>query len=149
MNIELSEKQYKDLMEVVFLGNWLANATRTGAKGDERIEKFEKIQGYILSQAKNFKAEQLVSYQSGEYYPTNDFEESLMTIVEAYDEHTFWEELPLRLAERDLLKEIGPVSKLTEKHRERKYEIAEIYENEFAKNRLKNLTIQKSVKNNK
>jgi hypothetical protein len=141
MKLELTNKQYRDLIELLFLGNWIANASRTGAKGDERLEKYEEIEDYILSQAKHFQAEDVVKSEENDFYTTMDFEESLMPIVEEYDEFTFWEQISMKLAKRDLLREIGPVRQLKDEHRERMYDIEEHYENEFEKNGLKNLEI--------
>jgi hypothetical protein len=146
MKLELTKKQYRELIELLFLGNWIANASRTGAEGDERLEKYEEIQDYILSQAKHFQAEDIVKAEGNEFYTTMDFEESLMPIVEEYDEFTFWEQISLKLAKRDLLREIGPVRQLNEEHRKRMYEIEYQYEIEFEKNGLKNLEIIKKNK---
>jgi hypothetical protein len=146
MKIDLTNKQYRDLIELLFLGNWLANASRTGAEGDERLEKYEEIQDYILSQAQHFQADDVVKAQGNDFYTTMDFEELLMPIVEEYDDYTFWEQISMKLANRDLLREIGPVSQMKEEHRERMYEIEEQYENEFTKNGLKNLAIMKQDK---
>ncbi|MFC5406877.1 hypothetical protein [Cohnella soli] len=146
MKIELTKKQYRDLIELLFLGNWLANASRTGAEGDERLEKYEEIQYFILSYAKQFQADDVVKAEGNEFYSTMDFEEKLMPVVEEYDDYTFWEQISMKLAKRDLLREIGPVSNLKEEHKERMYEIEEQYEIEFEKNGLKNLTLIKQEK---
>ncbi|MFC5406879.1 hypothetical protein [Cohnella soli] len=140
MKIVLTKKQYRDLIELLFLGNWLANASRTGAEGDERLEKYEEIQYFILSYAKQFQADDVVKAEGNEFYTTMDFEEKLMPVVEEYDDYIFWEQISMKLAKRDLLREIGPVSNLKAEHKERMYEIEEQYEIEFEKNGLKNLT---------
>jgi hypothetical protein len=146
MKIEFTNKQYRDLIELLFLGNWMANASRSGAKGDERIEKYEEIQDYILSNAQHFQAEDVVKEEGNDFYTTMEFEESIMPIIDDYNEYTLWEQLPLKLAKRDLLREIGPVSHLKEEHKERMYEIEEQYEIEFEKNGLKNVVILKPEK---
>jgi hypothetical protein len=146
MKIEFTNKEYRDLIELLFLGNWMANALRTGAKGDETIKKYEEIQDYILSYAKHFQAEDVVLKEGNHFYTTMEFEESIMPIVDDYDEYTLWEQLPLKLAKRDLLREIGPVSHLKEEHKLRMFEIEEQYEIEFEKNRLKNVVILKPEK---
>jgi hypothetical protein len=146
MKLELTNNQYRDLIELLFLGDWIANGTRTGAKGDERLEKYVVIQDYILSQAKHFQAEDVVIAKGNNFYTTMDFEESLMPIVEEYDDYTFWEQISLKLAERDVFREIGPVRQLKEEHRNRMYDIEHQYGIEFEKNGLKNLEIIKKNK---
>jgi len=143
MKIELTNKQYRDLIELLFLGNWIANASRTGAEGDKRIEKYEKVEAHILSHAKHFQAEDVVNVEGNDFYTTMNFEETLIPIVEEYDEFTFWEEISRKLANRDLLRQIGPVRQLKDEHLKRMYEIEEQYQIEFEKNGIKNLELIK------
>jgi hypothetical protein len=100
------------------------------------------LEQHILSYAKDFQLGDLVMEEAGEYFTTMKLEENLMTLIEEYDEYTFWEQLPAQLAERDMRKEIGLVKKLKDEHIERKYEIEETYQEEFHKNGLKNLFIK-------
>lgn len=148
MKIELNKKQYRELIELMFLGNWVANASRTGAEGDEMLEHYEEIFDYILSHAKSFEADDVVIQEGKRFYTTMDFDECIMPLVEDYDDYTFWEQLSLKLAERDLLRELGPIS-FKEEHRERMYDIEEKYEIEFEKNGLKNLILAKPEKKKK
>jgi hypothetical protein len=143
MKIELTKEQYRKLIELLFLGNWIANATRTGVKGDEMRTDYQDIEKYILSFAGDFRAGDAVLKEEGEYFTTMQFEESLIPLIEGYDEYTFWEELADRLANRDLLKEIGPVRILKDEHMERKDTIEERYQEEFEKNGLRNLILSK------
>jgi hypothetical protein len=146
MKIELNKQQYRKLIELLFLGDWLANASRTGSKGDELITDYKDIEHYILSFSKEFQLGDFVMEEKGEYFTTMKFEEELTPLIDEYDEYTFWEQLAQRLAERDLMKEIGPVRKLKEAQIERQFEIEEIYHEEFEKNGLKNLLINKTEK---
>jgi hypothetical protein len=148
MKIELNKKQYRDLIELLFLGNWVANASRTGAEGDDMLEKYEEIFDYILSHAKSFEADDVVMQEDKRFYTTMDFDESIMPVIEDYDDYTFWEQLSSKLAERDLLRELGPIS-FKEEHQERMFDIEEQYEIEFEKNGLKNLTLVKPEKKKK
>jgi hypothetical protein len=145
MKIELNKIQYRKLIELLFLGDWLTNSHRTGAKGDEVKTDYKELEQYILSFAKEFQSGHVVMEEAGEYFTTMKFEENLMPIIEEYDEYTFWEQLSERLAERDLSKEIGKVKKLKEEHIERKYEIEETYQEEFEKNGLKNIGLKKEM----
>jgi hypothetical protein len=80
---------------------------------------YDELQQHILSHAKDFQLGQLVMEEEGEYFTTMKLEESLMPLIEEYDEYTFWEQLPAQLAERDMRKEIGLVKKLKDEHIER------------------------------
>jgi len=43
MKIELTKEQYKNLIKLVYLGNWIVNSIRSGEEDDKRIEKYENI----------------------------------------------------------------------------------------------------------
>jgi hypothetical protein len=143
MKIELNKEQYRSLIELIFLGNWLANGTRTGAEGDEWIEKYEEIEKYILSYSVDYDMKELVTEENGDFFTSKMFEEKLFPLIDEYDDYTFWELLAERLAKRDLIKEIGPVRKITDSHRKRQYELESTYEDEFEKNGIKDLIIQR------
>ena len=40
MNIELTSKEYRLLLDMVYIGNWILNSTRT----DDRIEDYDLLQ---------------------------------------------------------------------------------------------------------
>jgi hypothetical protein len=110
MKIELSEHQYRKLVELVYLGNWMANSTKIN---EEEDKEYEEIEQYIFSYSKGIDMKNLIEFESKfkEYFPTRTFEESLDSIINSYDDFNFWQELSGRLAKRDLFREIGPVSK--------------------------------------
>lgn len=99
MKINLTKKQYETLAKAVYLGNWMANAQRTGQEGDERIEEYEEIADYILSLAPEFGLSENYEHElecgdHGGITEVNRFHEE-------YDENNLWEELPEALGERD------------------------------------------------
>lgn len=104
MEIPFTKEQYKALAMLVFLGNWLANATRV-----EPIQEFDDMQKHILSYAKQFDLPDIVEEESGtgDSYPTDKFEDELSPYIDEYNQDNFWEELIHSLAYRDLREEIG------------------------------------------
>jgi hypothetical protein len=146
MKIELTKQQYRSLIELLFLGDWLVNATRTGEEDDKRISKYEEVQQLIYSYGKDFEADDFLIEKYGQLFTTMEFEEPLMPLVDEYDDYTFWEQLSLRLAERDLQRENGPVRKLKEEQMLRKYELEEMYQEEFEENGLRNLVVHRTKK---
>ena len=40
MNIELTEKQFRRLLDLVYVGNWVMNSTR----GDDRIREYDDVE---------------------------------------------------------------------------------------------------------
>lgn len=105
MQITLTTAQYKKLMELVYLGNWLINSYR----GEERIEDYDQVAEHILSFAPAAGYKERIEFDEfeGRYYPSSKFDEELRQSIDEYDEDVFWNLLVDRLAERDLVKVFG------------------------------------------
>ena len=58
--IGLTRKQFKALLKVVYLGNWVANAYRT----EDMQKEYERIEDYIFSLAPQFGKEISLNYQN-------------------------------------------------------------------------------------
>ena len=74
MGISLTKEQYRTLIEMVYMGEWMINATRT-----KTIKKYEEMEQHIASFAKTAGLEDLIEYdpESKEYFPTKAFEGSI------------------------------------------------------------------------
>lgn len=111
MYITVSKEQYENLLRLVHLGNWMVNAIHSGRPGDEQIEKYNNIEQFIFSFAKEAGLEHLIEYdqESGRFFPTRRFDEEDETegYREEYDEYTFWEDLFYRLVDRDMVETYG------------------------------------------
>lgn len=99
MKINLTKKQYEILAKAVYLGNWMANANRTGSKGDPHIKEYEEISDYIFSLAPEFGfsnnfEHDLECDEHGKIMEVNKLHEE-------YDKEIFWDELCELLGERD------------------------------------------------
>lgn len=148
MEIKFTKEQYENLIKIVYLGNWMVNAIRSGNKGDEQIEKYNKIEQYIFSFAKDFGLEKYIEYNENfrEFFPTREFEEAddIEQYREDYNNETFWLELVDRLSRRDFIKEWGEdaIRKMDWKEQiEKEDPFIEKYEKEFEKNGIENLII--------
>lgn len=138
MKINFTKKQYEQLIKLVYLGNWMANAIRS----DRTYKEFDDLESYILSFSKNFNLEkfaELDSNSDGRYYPTSNLEDdpTITKLLEEYDEETFWEELTDRLTAREFAKKYtkAQVKKMNQKQHflnfcELKDQVEEILEDE-------------------
>jgi hypothetical protein len=146
MKIHLTKKEYRALLDLISIAEWVMNSNKIG--DDPRSEPHEQAEKKILSYAKDFGFENLIVYEKkyDKYYQTREYEdaETFMPFIEEFEEESFWYKLCSRLAQRDLLQEIGiekfkgmdPIERITKED-----EIAEKYDEEFEKNGLKNLII--------
>ena len=148
MKVHFTKKEYRLLLDIFSIAEWVMNSHKVG--DDPKSEPYKNIEQKILSYAKDFGFENLVMYDKvrNQYFPTREYEdlETDRPFIEEFEEEVFWEELCNRLAQRDLLqkkgiqkvKEMDPIERLTEED-----EIAEKYNIEFIENGLKNLILSK------
>ncbi len=99
MKINITKKQYYTLAKAVYLGNWMANAHRSG-EDNPRIKEYNEICDYVFSLASDFGYEDNLEFQI-----ENDQDEKNTTrinkIKNEYDEDSFWDELTNRMGDRD------------------------------------------------
>ena len=105
-SIEFTKDQFSTLMKIVYLGNWIANANRSGRPEDPQIKEYEKMEDYIFSLAAQFSLDKYVDHEPSDgerYFPTGLFEDEtdVNKLHDEYDEENFWDELSERLGERD------------------------------------------------
>lgn len=142
MKINFTKKQYKQLLDLVYLGEWTANSSKAG---DETNKDYEEMYQYILSFAKSYGYDDLITYEKilDGYFPTNEYEESLQPIIDENDNDVFWNELTGRLAKRDLAKK-GEKFQSHDDLLKHLFQIEKTYEIEFEKNGVDNLVIKKN-----
>ncbi len=145
MKIDFTQEQYETLIKAVYLGNWIVNATDE----DSPDNKFDAIERYLLSQAKDFRLEKYVDYgdKEGIARPSQDLdcdpeiEESIIR----YDDCTFWDKLIYNLAHRDMARKYGEkaIARMSpEELFQKERPFLEKYEDEFETNGLNNLVIK-------
>jgi hypothetical protein len=146
MRINLTKKQYITLIKLVYLGEWVVNAHRTG----DRVKEFEEFDQYILSFCKDFNLEGNITYDEKlkMFFLTSEFidETGLDDYIDEYDENTFWDELIYRLSRRDLIDRYGEEAVKNMKIEElidKEQVFIEEYEEEFRRNGINNLVIGK------
>lgn len=147
MKINFTKKQYLSLMKLVYLGNWLANASRLQ---DEQIKEYEETEGYIFSFAKGFGHSRYVEHEPEDgdrYFPTRYFEEEadVRGLIEDYDNETFWQEAADRFGDRDFIKKYSEeaIEKMDRDERfVKRMECEEKYEKEFEENGIERMEIK-------
>ena len=142
MKINFTKKQYEQLLDIVYLGDWIANSIRVG---DEQLKEYNQIFQYVGSFAKEFNQEDKVEYSRkyDEYHPTNEYAEKLYPIVEDYDDFVFWQELADRLAARDI-KRSGETFDTHDDYMKRYFQLQTEYEEELAENGMENLEVREN-----
>ena len=147
MKIEFTREEYKCLLDMIYIAEWILNAHKVG--DDPRTKEYGKLEQKVYSYAKEMGFEDLIEYvvDHGQYFPTKVYEDagSATKFVDEFEDETFWDELINRLAERDLIKQLGGTENLSklsfEERIERILELEKKYSSEFEKNGLDNVSI--------
>ena len=66
MNIELSEKEFRRLLDMVYIGNWILNSTR----GDDRFEDYDLLQEKLFALCPGHGMRSLVETWQGHIFPS-------------------------------------------------------------------------------
>ena len=105
MKIDLTFDQYRDLLALVYLGEWMANAYHN----DRRRFLLEKTQQHIYGAAGDNGCGDWISPDpmAKRLVSTEAMEKALASFIDLYDENVFWDQLAWRLAERDLIRAQG------------------------------------------
>ena len=99
MKIELTEQQYRYLLDLVYIGNWVMNSTRE----DDRIKEYDEVESLIFSHCLQHKMSKLVELYHGELIPSRAFADGgIHEAIMAYEDNTFFEILAQELALRDM-----------------------------------------------
>ena len=153
MKINLTKKQYWNLVRAVYMSDWVANAIcEADMKQDDEIKK---IRNYIFSFAKEMGFEDYAKYDSklGKYYATFDMDDepSTRSLIERYNEHVSWDEISEWLGERDFFRKHTQeeIEKMTEDDRfMKRMECEAVWGEEFEKYGIDRLKIDE-IKNQK
>ena len=99
MEIKLSEKQFRRLLDLVYIGNWVLNSTR----GHDRIRQYDEVESLIFSHCLAHGMTGLTELYEGELIPSRAFAEGgIHEAIMAYEDTTFFEILAQELALRDM-----------------------------------------------
>ena len=133
MNIELSVKEFRRLLDMVYIGNWILNSTRENDRFDDYDRLEEKLFG-LCPQAGMFA---LVQSWRGHTYPSKAFEDGgIHEAIADYEDAVFFDILAEELSRRDLEADGDPDDLEALSAR------IEDYMTEFEKNGVTNIKIQ-------
>jgi hypothetical protein len=97
--MEMSEKQYRYLLDLVYIGNWVLNSTRE----NDRIREYDDVESLVFSHCLTNGMKNLVERLDGDLIPSHAFAEGgIHEAIEDYEDITFYEILAEELALRDM-----------------------------------------------
>ena len=99
MNLELSRKQFRRLLDLVYIGNWILNSTR----GDQRFTDYDEVESLVFGRAALEGMPSLAELYRGEIVPSRAFVEGgIHEAIIEYENNVFFEILAEDLARRDM-----------------------------------------------
>ena len=146
MKFEFTEKEYRNLVDVLTLSGMILDAH---GRGEDRSRKnYFELEQKVYSYFEDAGCRDLIyrDQSTGQYVRkwSSDRSESIVKILDEYVDSSFWEEFIIRMAERDMLADLElqgrDHAKLTLGERDtllRKY--GDRYEREFGTNGLKSI----------
>ena len=109
MKIETTKEEFRDLLDLLYMANWVLNAHKT--EEDPRTKPYDKVIQKIDSFARAAGFGRLIEYDPHDrrYYPTQEFEDTTKAagFVDEFVDDSFWDELVYRLSERDAAHRVG------------------------------------------
>ena len=99
MKLELTKKQYRRLLDMVYIGNWILNSTR----GEDRFTDYDDLESLLFSRAKDEGMGSLAEVWRGVVVPSRAFAEGgIHEAIMEYENYVFFEILAEDLARRDM-----------------------------------------------
>ena len=99
MEIELTEKEYRRLLDMVYIGNWILNSTR----GEDRFADYDRVDRNIFSYCRAHHMDALIERWEGQIVPSRAFAEGgLHEAIMDYEDAVFFDILAEELARRDM-----------------------------------------------
>ena len=99
MHIELTEKEFRRLLDMVYIGNWVLNS----ARGQDRFEDYDRLESKLFSLCRDHRMESLVEQWNGEPVPSRAFAEGgIHEAIMDYEDAVFFDILAEELARRDM-----------------------------------------------
>lgn len=110
MNINFTEKEYRLLLDMVFIADWVMTShdPDQGSDDDPYQMLFQKIYSYAGEMGCGDLVEGVM--ESNRYFPSRKYEDEsdVFEWIDEYNAMNFWEELIERLTERDVLEHAPP-----------------------------------------
>lgn len=99
MNIDLTAKEFRRLLDMVYIGNWILNSTRAS----DRFEDYDLVQEKLFSLCTKNGMRSLVQIWHGHVFPSKAYEDGgIHEAITDYEDAVFFDILAEELARRDM-----------------------------------------------
>ena len=99
MQIELTKKEFRRLLDLVYIGNWVLNSTR----GDDRFQDYDDLESKLFSLARENGMKVLAQDWNGTVVPSQAYAQGgIHEAIAFYEDNIFYEILAEELSRRDM-----------------------------------------------
>ena len=99
MKMELSAKEFRRLLDMVYIGNWVLNS----ARGEQRFEDYDRLESKLFGLCRQNGMQELVESWRGMDVPSRAFTDGgIHDAIMEYEDTVFFEILAEELARRDM-----------------------------------------------
>ena len=99
MQIELTNKEFRRLLDMVYIGNWVLNSTR----GDDRFADYDNLESKLFGLCRTVGMKVLVEDWNNTTIPSRAYEAGgIHEAIAYYEDNVFYEILAEELSRRDM-----------------------------------------------
>lgn len=99
MDLHLTTKQFRRLLDMAYIGNWVLNS----ARGEDRFRDYDEVESLLFAKAAQEGMPALAELWQGEVVPSRAFVDGgIHEAIMEYENNVFFEILAEDLARRDM-----------------------------------------------
>ena len=99
MQIDLTNKEFRMLLDMVYIGNWVLNSTR----GDDRFQDYDNIESKLFALCHGTNLKSLAAYWNDTTVPSQaNTQGGIHEAIAYYEDNIFYEILAEELSRRDM-----------------------------------------------
>ena len=99
MHNDLTNKEFRRLLDMVYLGNWVLNSTR----GDDRFKDYDELESKLFALCRTNGMDVLAEDWNDTVIPSKAYEAGgIQQVVALYEDNVFYEILAEELSRRDM-----------------------------------------------
>jgi len=99
IRIDFTDKEFRRLLDLVYIGNWVLNSIR----GNDRFTDYDDVESKVFAHCANTKMRSLFEIVEGEVLPSAAYEEGgIHEAIMEYEDTVFFEILAEELSRRDM-----------------------------------------------
>ena len=99
MQIELTNKEFRSLLDMVYIGNWILNSTR----GEDRFADYDHLESKLFALSRQHGMGVLAEDWDDTVIPSRAYQQGgIQEVIAYYEDNVFYEILAEELSRRDM-----------------------------------------------